>query len=143
MKIDAIMTRRVVSVSMDDSLGKIYRMFNQEHFHHLLVIEDDHSLAGIISDRDCLKALSPNVNKDCASARDLATLNKKAHQIMSRYPVALRSGTPVEQAVEVLVEHGLSCLPVVDAAGMPIGIVSWKDVLRYLVLLKAPALKTV
>lgn len=142
MKIDAIMTRRVVSVAMDDDLGKIYRIFNQEHFHHLLVIEDDHTLVGIISDRDCLKALSPNVNKDCANARDLATLRKKAHQVMSRYPVVMPSGEPVEHAIKLLVEQGLSCLPVVNAAGLPIGIVSWKDILRYMALLKRPEPET-
>lgn len=142
MDIDAIMTRQVVTVSMDDNLEKIHLIFAKEHFHHLLVLEDDNTLAGVISDRDFLKAISPNVNKDCAHARDLATLNKKAHQIMSRYPVILRSGDSVEQAVDVLIENGLSCLPIVDAAGLVVGIVSWKDILRFLALLRAPALKT-
>lgn len=142
MNIDAIMTKRVVSVSMDDNLEKIYKIFVAEHFHHLLVIEDDHRLVGIISDRDCLKAISPNINKDCACAKDLATLNKKAHQIMSRHPVVLDASASVEHAVDVLIENGLSCLPIVDTAGIAIGIVSWKDILQYLALLKMPALKT-
>jgi len=139
MDIDAIMTRQVVSVSMDDCLRKIHDIFVTEQFHHLLVVENDHRLAGIISDRDFFKAISPNINKNCANAKDLATLNKRAHQIMSRYPVVLQSGNSVQQAVELLVENSLSCLPVVNTSGIAVGIVSWKDILRYLALLITPA----
>lgn len=140
MNVDAIMTRHVVSVSMDDNLDRIRKVFAAKRFHHLLVMEENHRLVGIISDRDLLKAISPNIDKDSACARDLATLNKKAHQIMSRHPVVLESGTSVAHAVDLMIGKGLSCLPVVNATGAAIGIVSWKDVLRYLALLKAPAL---
>lgn len=142
MDIDAIMTRHIVSVSMDDNLKTIRKLFHSEQFHHLLVMESDRQLAGIISDRDFFRAISPNASKDCACAKDLATLNKKAHQIMSRHPVVLQSGTSVETAIRVLVKHSLSCLPVVDTQGIAVGIVSWKDILRYMTLLKIPAART-
>lgn len=140
MNVDAIMTKRLVSVSMDDNLDKVRKIFAAERFHHLLVMSDEHKLIGIISDRDLLKAISPNIDKHSVREKDLATLNKKAHQIMSRHPIVLERGTSVAHAVDVLSEKGLSCLPVVNAAGAAVGIVSWKDILRYLVLLKAPAL---
>lgn len=142
MNVDAIMTRRVVSVSMDDSLRTIHDIFAAEHFHHLLVLENDHTLVGIISDRDLLKAISHNIGNDTTCARDLATLNKKAHQIMSAHPVVLHSGAPLSQAVDLLVGNDLSCLPVVNTWGAAIGIVSWKDVLCHLHLLKAPTIKS-
>jgi acetoin utilization protein AcuB len=136
MDIDAIMTRRVVSVSMDDDLRKIHNLFVAEPFHHLLVIESDHRLVGVISDRDLFKAISPNINKTSACTWDLATLNKKAHQIMSRYPVVLGAGASMDEAIEILTSNNLSCLPVINNMGIAIGIISWKDILRYIALLR-------
>lgn len=138
MNVDAIMTKRAVSVSMDDTLGELSNIFAAKQFHHLLVTGEDSVLIGVISDRDLLKAISPNVGKDFACARDLATLNKKAHQIMSRHPVVVYSGTPLADAVDVLVGNGVSCLPVVNTWGCAVGIVTWKDMLRYLAILRAP-----
>lgn len=130
MIVDTIMTRHAVSVSMDDNLGKIHNIFATMQFHHLLVTGDDHTLVGIISDRDLLRAISPYVGEDFACAKDLVRLNRKAHQIMSRHPIVVSSGTPVRYAVEVLVGNDLPCLPVVNTWGAAIGIVSWKDILR-------------
>jgi acetoin utilization protein AcuB len=132
MDIDAIMTRRVVSVFMEDDLRKIHNLFVAEPFHHLLVIENDRRLAGVISDRDYFKAISPNIDRDGACTWTLAALNKKAHQIMSRYPVVLRAGASMDEALELLTGNNLSCLPVVNNMGIAIGIISWKDMLRYI-----------
>jgi len=66
------------------------------------------------------------------TARDLATLNKRVHQIMSRNPVTLRPDSSVSEAARLILEHGISCIPVVNGAGKPVGIVSWRDLLKSL-----------
>ncbi|HQW91146.1 MAG TPA: CBS domain-containing protein, partial [Nitrospira sp.] len=79
----AIMSTRAVTVTMDDSLARARELFNEHHFHHLLVVQGP-TLLGIISDRDLLKAVSPHIGTLSETDRDRATLNKRAHQIMSR-----------------------------------------------------------
>lgn len=131
MNIEKIMTRRVVSVEMDDSLSLVKTLFEKVSFHHLLVVEQN-KLVGIISDRDLLKALSPYINTAAETQRDLNSLNKKAHQIMSRNPITLRAQDSVYQAIDVFMAESISCIPITDEDKKPIGILSWRDILHAL-----------
>ena len=129
MNIDSIITRRIVTVDMDDSLRVIHDIFNNVKFHHLLVT-DKHRLVGIISDRDLLKSLSPYMNTPSELPRDVATLRKKAHQIMIRHPITIREDANVSDAISLFVKNRVSCLPVVNEAGSAKGILSWRDIIR-------------
>jgi len=132
MALRDIMTARVVTVEMDDRLEVVKEIFDTLHFHHLLVVDEHKRLSGIVSDRDLLRALSPQVGSASETARDLATLNKRVHQIMTRHPMTLRPHSAVSEAVTLLLTHRFSCVPIVDEEGRPAGIVSWRDVLRFL-----------
>ncbi len=125
------MSATVVSVEMDDSLAEVKRIFDNAHFHHLVVIANN-KLVGVISDRDLLKALSPNINSAAVTAKDLACLNKKAHQIMSRHPITLLTTASIKDAVQTFNQHKISCIPIVDQNNKVQGIVTWRDVMRKL-----------
>lgn len=129
MNIESIMTRRVVTVVFDDTLVTVKQIFDEARFHHLLVVEDG-KLHGVVSDRDLLRAVSPFIGSTVESARDLATLNKRVHQIMSRQPITLRPEASIADAIDVFLTHQVSCIPVVDAQFQPVGILSWRDILR-------------
>ena len=60
MRVEEIMSRRVVTVELDDTLETVKDIFDHVRFHHLLVVEHG-KLFGLLSDRDLLKALSPNI----------------------------------------------------------------------------------
>jgi acetoin utilization protein AcuB len=129
MEIKSIMSKEVVTLAMDDSLRTIREIFVNTGFHHLLVVENDR-LCGIISDRDLLKQVSPFVDSLSEQPRDVATLNKRAHQIMSRQPITIMPETNVEDAVRILLQNNVSCLPVISSEGHIAGIVTWKDLLK-------------
>jgi acetoin utilization protein AcuB len=133
-----IMTKRLVTVGMDDTLGFVRMLFEAHRFHHLLVLEG-RKLVGIISDRDLLKALSPRLGTPNETERDRATLNRHAHQIMSRRPVTVPRDWSVEAAARRMLESKVSSLPVVASASddVLVGLVTWKDLLR--ALLPPPA----
>jgi len=131
MNIDKMMTTKVVSVHMDDPISVVKEIFDNTKFHHLLVIEDG-KLMGIISDRDLLKALSPNIGTAAETTRDTATLNKRVHQIMTRKPVTLPMDADVYTAVEVFNRERVSCVPVLDTSGKVAGILSWRDMFKAL-----------
>jgi acetoin utilization protein AcuB len=124
-----IMTARVVTIEMDDSLEVIRDIFRKVRFHHLLVV-DNEKLVGVISDRDVLEAISPYVGTMSETDRDRATLNKCAHQIMSHHPVTIRESCSLQEAAQLMLTRGVSCLPVTTVDGVVQGVVTWKDVFR-------------
>ena len=94
MSIAKIMSTRVVSVHMDDSLQSLRELFAATGFHHLVVVHDN-KLQGIISDRDLMKSISPFVDTLSERKLDRATLDKKAHQIMTREVITLNPSDSV------------------------------------------------
>jgi acetoin utilization protein AcuB len=128
MIVDELMTTTLVTVSSDDILGRVNDIFARSFFHHLLVIEDQR-LVGVLTDRDLFKALSPNIGSASETSKDLATLRKHAHQIMTRNPITLSSGADVYDAVKILNEHRFSCLPIIGKKNKPIGILTTRDIL--------------
>jgi len=132
MTLGKIMTARIVTVEMDDRLEVVKEIFDTMKFHHLLVVDEHKKLSGVLSDRDLLRALRPYVGSAAETARDLATLNKRVHQIMTRRPITLRQESGIPEAVELLLKNRISCIPIVDDEFKPVGIVSWRDLLRTL-----------
>ncbi|MBP0604590.1 MULTISPECIES: CBS domain-containing protein [Aeromonas] len=128
MLIKEIMTTRVATVSMDDRLSVIKEIFEQAHFRHLLVVEDE-VLVGVISDRDLLRAISPYLDTDAEMNRDTETLNRRAHQIMSRHPITISPELSLQDAAAIMLQQHVSCLPVLENGAL-VGIVSWKDLLK-------------
>lgn len=129
MQIAEIMTSRIVTVTMDDSLTVVKEIFDNLKFHHLLVTESE-KLVGILSDRDLLKAMSPFVGTGAENSRDTATLNRKVHQIMTRKPVTLKPCAQIDDAIELFISQRVSCVPVIDDGGRAVGILSWRDVMK-------------
>lgn len=130
MILSDIMTRTVVTVSMDDNLRDIRRIFERHRFHHVVVVESGKAV-GIISDRDVLKHLSPFIGKLSERPQDVECLNRRAHQIMKRRLTYASPNTLVNDAVQLMIQKDLSCLPVLDETGRCIGIVTSRDMLRW------------
>ena len=131
MIVGDIMSRKVVTVEMDDPLHTVKEIFDRLHFHHLPVLEEG-TVFGVVSDRDLLKALSPNIGTSTETYKDTATLNKRVHQIMSRKPITLHPEAAVLEAIQVFNSHRISCIPIVDHHGKLVGLLSWRDILRAL-----------
>ena len=135
MKIKQIMSQTVVTVEMDDSLHIVKEIFDNIRFHHLFVVESGR-LFGVISDRDLLKVLSPNIDSLAETSKDRAELNKKAHQIMTRKPVTLGPEAGIYDAIDIFNDKSISCIPIIDDQRRPIGVVSWRDILRVLATIR-------
>ncbi len=131
--VENIMSSPVQAISMDDSVEQIRDIFERSQYHHLVVKGDDGECAGVISDRDLLKNISPFLGKMGERTSDLNCLKRRAHQIMTRQLVAVRKNTSLRAAARVMLDHKISCLPVVDARKHCIGIVTVRDIVRWAV----------
>ena len=70
MNVSDIMSKHVVTVEFDDRLSAVKDIFDNAKFHHLLVVEAG-VLFGVVSDRDLLKSISPNIGTNRYTPRDL------------------------------------------------------------------------
>lgn len=135
MNISKIMTTNIVTVHMDDDLAKVRDIFARQNFHQLLVtatVNKKRKLVGVISDRDLFKALSPNLGTAAETDKDQQTLKKKVHQVMSRSPKTLTREARIYDAIQLFNDDQVSCIPIVDQDHNPVGIISWRDILKAL-----------
>lgn len=127
--VEDVMSRRVVTVELDDDLATVRTLFDGHGFHHLMVVQDGR-LAGVISDRDLLRNISTFVGQMSERSQDTRTLARRVHQVMTRRPVTVTADKTVHEAGALMLAEHVSCLPVVAPDGMPVGIVTSRDLIR-------------
>lgn len=131
MKAQDIMTKEVICVDMDKRLPEIKQILQTNAFHHLPVVDEDGKIVGIISDRDLLRQISPFINQVSEQPRDVDTLNRAAHQVMTRQPVTIQPDASMNEIISWFQKVDISCLPVIDKEGHVIGIISWRDLILH------------
>jgi acetoin utilization protein AcuB len=134
LTIQSIMSRPAVTIGLDQTIEDARVMLQVNHFHHLVVVEGE-AVVGVVSDRDVLRNVSPFVGKLAERPADVASLHRRIHQVMTRHPMTVRPTTLAEDAARLMLDRGVSCLPVVDARGGCVGIVTIRDVARWAVRL--------
>lgn len=130
-RVGDVMTRPIVTVTMDDSLESVRAQFKAHKFHHLIVT-DRGKAVGVLSERDLLKNISPFIDQMSERKQDTWTLQKRVHQIMSRDLVWATADTTIHEASLMMAANAISCLPVLDDRGRAIGIITARDILRWL-----------
>ena len=101
MKIEAIMTTDSVSVGVDHTLRAIRGIFathSLRHLSHLWSLRDE-TLVDLLADRDVLREVSPFADTPSETARDAATLHKRAHQTMARTPIPISKEATVNGVI--------------------------------------------
>ena len=88
----------------------------------LLIVDDHNSLTGIFSERDVLTHVSSNPE---SQARSVVAY-------MTEQPVTARQDDSIAFALHAMHVGGYRHLPIVDEAGCPQGIVSVRDILRFI-----------
>lgn len=132
MKVEEIMSDNVTCIDLDERLFVVRELFIKHKFHHLMVIDNNKGLVAVISERDYLKATNSNLELPTANEKDLAMLNKRVHQIVSKKLVTIKQFTSFSKAIKIFHDTGVSCLPVVNSDNKPVGVLSWRDIVGWL-----------
>lgn len=133
MSIKSLMSTDLVTLDAYDTLEQVREIFELVTFHHILAVENE-KLVGILSDRDYFKSIGPKLGTAIETERDKIPLNKKVHQIMNRRLVTVAANASILDVVTCFQKHKVSCVPVIDINGSPIGIISWRDVMNALAI---------
>lgn len=130
------MTRDTVAVSPGQSLADALRLTREHRIRHLPVVEGG-LLVGIVSDRDIRLAMpSPLTVADDGRASFLD--GTPVSSIMAREVVTIGPYDAVEDAAKLMHRHRIGAVPVVDAHGALLGILSETDVLHAFVEILGP-----
>lgn len=132
MKIEQIMSDDITCINLDERLSAVRELFIQHKFHHLMVTDKNNKLVAVISERDYFKATNSNLELPVANSKDLAMLNKRVHQIVSKKLVAIEQFSSFSEAIKLFHDAEVSCLPVVNSDNEPVGILSWRDIIKWL-----------
>lgn len=137
MLVDKRMTRDVVVVAPHQPLAEALRLTRARRIRHLPVV-DDGVLVGMVSDRDVRLALpSPLTEPD---EERVAFLERTPVSALMQTDVAtVGPRDAVEDAAKLMRRMRIGALPVVDAHGALLGILSESDVLDAFVEILGPA----
>ena len=125
------MTRNVVTIEKNADIIEAARKMKRHGFRHLPVVEADHRLIGIVTDRDIRSALPSSQIADIRDGGEpTGPAGIKIIDIMTPDPVTASLSDTIQDALLLIQEKKVGALPVVDEQGVLKGIISVRDLLR-------------
>jgi CBS domain-containing protein len=112
--------RTPLCLSPDATLSDAIRLMREHHVGCVLAVEDDR-LVGILTERDLLLKLEGG------------DLSQPVRDLMTPDPEVLHPDDPIVYALHRMSVGGYRHVPLVDEGGRPVGMVSVKDIVHYVV----------
>ncbi len=111
---------KVITVGVDEKIAAVTRTLAVERLGAVVVTDDDGKLAGIISERDIVRAL----NEHGSGVQDMGVSD-----LMTRSVITCTPENSIEEVMELMTSHQIRHLPVVEDDAL-VGVVSILDVVR-------------
>jgi IMP dehydrogenase len=106
-----------VTLHVASTVGDAVKIMREYKIGGIPVVGEDKSLKGIITNRDL------RFQKD---------MSKPVQEVMTKTGlITAAAGTTLSQAEEILQQHKIEKLPVVDANGILIGLITFKDIQKF------------
>jgi len=121
LTVGRVMTAGPYCVRPETTALELVKLFHAKQFRHLMVTDQTDRLIGVVSDRDVIRCFGPESRPDHDVLEEIS-----AGQVMSTDLVTIGPDTPLQKAVSLMIEEGISCLPVL-AEGMLVGILTNTD----------------
>lgn len=112
-----------ICVDEGAALSEVVKVLQKNKIGCVLVTNKTGEIAGIFSERDCLLKI---IGKD-----DLLT--RPVKEVMTPNPMTGTADTTIAYALTLMSEGGFRHIPLVDERNHPVGILSIKNVVDYLV----------
>lgn len=126
--VSEIMRTEIVTLGSKETLDLTQDLMNLGRVRHMPVV-DEGRLVGILSNRDLLAAsLTKALDFDPASRRSFLR-SVEVGEVMTRDVVTIPRDTTLADAGRIMVRRQIGCLPVLDADGTLVGLVTETDLL--------------
>jgi len=115
-----VISKPPLSANIDDEVHDAYILMAEKGYRHLVVVDDDERLVGVVSQGDFLRHIGFD---DMAKA-------KQVSDVMTKTIVMLDADVSISHAAEKMAESHSAYAVIVDKM-QPIGLVTERDILRY------------
>lgn len=129
LPVSEIMRRDFVTLRPDDRLDLADDVMKLGRIRHMPVLDGDR-LVGVVSQRDLLAASLSKALDFEPKERRVFLKSVAVDEAMTRDPVSVSPETTASDAARLLLRRKIGCLPVVDAKGVTVGLVTETDLLR-------------
>lgn len=127
MNVGSICSRRLVTVNPQLPLKEAAELMREEHVGFLVVVPADprapRSPVGVLTDRDIVVS---------AVAQSVDPTAIKVGEVMSAQPAVAGEADPIRDALRTMRSMGVRRLPVVNARGELVGVLSLDDLLQFI-----------
>lgn len=127
--VERYMTRDVRTVQRDQNLLALSEMFEQDDFNSYPV-EDDGLVVGIVTKFDILKCFAFTPSQMLPRYRHL--MSRKVGDVMTPEFIYVSPDTRLTRVLQIMVEHRIRSIIVLDGAQKLVGIVAREDVIAAL-----------
>lgn len=130
MQVRDIMHTSVVTLHSSDKLNVAEDIMTMGRMRHLPVVDGHNRVVGIVTQRDLYKAAISSVLGFDRDKEQEWLGNVKVVDVMTTEVVTVAAEAGVIETVDKLLTMKIGCLPVVDAEGKLIGVITETDCLR-------------
>ncbi len=132
-----LMTREVVRLRSSDLLAAAWKTMRDRRIRHLPVVDRHGVVVGLVTHRDLLAASPSSLALHDERERVRGFGWSTAADIMETHVSTAAAGESAADVALRMVRQKIGCLPVVDARGSLVGIVTEEDFLRWSAMLLA------
>lgn len=141
ISVGLVMTKNVITVMPDSDMRDIAKLLSLHRISGMPVVDADNRVVGIVSEADILSGMGLNREHDFKDIlRHMvgiplphANPGGKAGDIMNAPAITVSADDDISAAAKILDEKRIKRLPVTDAEGRLVGIISRADIVRTLV----------
>jgi CBS-domain-containing membrane protein len=123
------MTRTVKTVGRDTTMRELQRLFDEVDFNAFPVREND-DIVGLVTKFDFLKCFAFTSGRMVPSYEDL--LSRHVADVMTPEFIYVDAGTKLTRVLQLMVDHRMKSIPVLDARQRLAGIIAREDIMRAL-----------
>jgi CBS domain-containing protein len=123
------MTRNVRTVTRELPVGELNEMFERDDFN-TYPVEEDTQIVGLVTKFDVLKCFAFTPSQMVPHYDDL--MKRTVADIMISAFIYVAADTRLTRVLQLMVEHRIRSIPVMDNEHRLVGIITRRDVLRAL-----------
>lgn len=131
MYVGRIMHTQLITVTPDTPLTRARDILKEKLIEHLLVVNQNGDLVGIISDRDIKQSWASPATTLSSHELNYILSRLTAGMIMIKKIITIPPDTTIERAAHIMQENRISALPVIQD-GKLVGIITTTDVMGVL-----------